>query len=267
MSPAVVEETVDTCSERKKRKRLKSSTINSVENEQINGAGEINSKDDVVQNEDSSKKRKKKRHKVSKEHTSDTNNENDKDVRPETSEEKNETSSTVAQVKSEGLSGKYFRKALTSPNGFDELRKFVTVCTENKERDFASEYLHAGGNILEVLRLLDSSDKKNLSNAATVFTALKILIMKILAKFPQNQSSAEEACRHLINSHLSSIHSMMSIQCNAKQHKVVLQLLTAIVSLGGTLPRELLAHLSLQQKIIESLVQHTKPSDPQSVRT
>ncbi|KAK2577471.1 hypothetical protein KPH14_003572 [Odynerus spinipes] len=258
---------MNTNNERKKLKRHRSSAANGVENEQVNGADEISSKNGIIQNESSVKVYKKKRRKVSTEHTSDVINKKNKHVITETSEEKNESSDKVTSIESEGLSGKYLRKAFASSSGFDELRKFVTVCTENKERDLAAEYIRAGGNILEVLRLLDASDKKNLSNAATVFAALNILIIKILAKFPQNQASAEEACRHLINSHLSSIHSMMSTQCNAKQHKVVLKLLTAIISLGGTLPRELLAHLSLQPKVIESLVQHTKPSDPQSVRT
>ncbi|KOX72872.1 Nucleolar pre-ribosomal-associated protein 1, partial [Melipona quadrifasciata] len=102
--------------------------------------------------------------------------------------------------------------------------------------------------------------------AITVFSALKILLMKILSQYPQYQSSAEAACRHLINSHLSIIHSMLSIQSNAKQQKVVLQLLAAIVSFGGNLPRELLTYLSLPMEVIKFLVQHTKPTDDQNTR-
>jgi len=66
---------------------------------------------------------------------------------------------------------------------------------------------------------------------------------------------------------MSVVHSMLSIQSSAKQRKVVLRLLAAIASLDSSLARELLIHLSLQQQTLESLVQHTKPTDSQNVRT
>lgn len=96
---------------------------------------------------------------------------------------------------------------------------------------------------------------------------LKLEHFRILEKYPNNLSSAEEACRHLINSHLASIHSMLSSQGKSKHRKVVLRLLAAIVSLGGTLPRELLNHLSLHPQLVQVLSSHSKPSDPQNVRT
>ncbi|OAD59844.1 Nucleolar pre-ribosomal-associated protein 1, partial [Eufriesea mexicana] len=102
--------------------------------------------------------------------------------------------------------------------------------------------------------------------AITVFSATRILLIKILTQYPQYHTSTEEACRYLINSHLSVIHAMLSTQSNAKQQKVVLQLLAAIVSLGGNLPRELLIHLSLSLEVVKSLVQHTKPTDDQNTR-
>jgi nucleolar pre-ribosomal-associated protein 1 len=94
-----------------------------------------------------------------------------------------------------------------------------------------------------------------------------VYVFRILSKYPQNQSSAEEACRHLINTHLASIHSMLSSQGKAKHRKIVLKLLAAIVSLGGKLPRELLNHLSLHSQLIEVLVAHYKPTDHENVRT
>ncbi|XP_068980001.1 nucleolar pre-ribosomal-associated protein 1 [Bombus flavifrons] len=166
----------------------------------------------------------------------------------------------------ECLDGEYFRRNFNSTNGLDMLKKFVKICNENKERDLAAEYLNAGGNILEILKFL-AAEKKGISNAITVFSALRILLIKILAQYPQYQSSAESACCHLINSHLSIIHSMLSIQSNTKQQKVVLQLFAAIVSLGGNIPRELLTHLSLPMGVVKSLVQHTKPTDNQNTRS
>lgn len=99
------------------------------------------------------------------------------------------------------------------------------------------------------------------------FLEMYLSTCRILAEHPEHQNNAVESCRHLLNSHMSIIHSMFSIQSNAKQRKVVLKLLAAIVSLGSNLSRELLAHLSLQQQVLESLVRHSKCTDSQSVRT
>lgn len=96
---------------------------------------------------------------------------------------------------------------------------------------------------------------------------MHLSVYRILAEYPQYQNRAVEACRHLLNSYMSVIHSMLSIQSNIKQRKVVLRLLTAVVSLDNNLARELLAHLSLQRNVLENLTQHIKPTDPQNVRT
>lgn len=102
-----------------------------------------------------------------------------------------------------------------------------------------------------------------------IFTLFKLHFSarRILTKYPQYRNIAIEACRHLLNSYMSIVHSMLSVQSNAKQRKVVLKLLAATASLDSSLSRELLIHLSLQQQTLESLVQHTKSMDSQSVRT
>ncbi|XP_011866793.1 PREDICTED: nucleolar pre-ribosomal-associated protein 1 [Vollenhovia emeryi] len=183
--------------------------------------------------------------------------------------DKNDTKAeAVCSDRQDTFTGHSLRTFLSSPSAdLTALRKFVTICNENKERDLAAEYLLAGGSVLEVLRLLESSDKKNTASATTVFSAIHILLMRILTEYPQRRSSAIEACRHLINSYMSIVHSMLSTQSSAKQRKVVLRLLAAIASLDNGLSKELLIHLSLQQQTLESLAQYTKPTDSQSVRT
>ncbi|XP_043249486.1 nucleolar pre-ribosomal-associated protein 1 [Colletes gigas] len=169
-------------------------------------------------------------------------------------------------VQAEELDGKSLRANLNSANGLEMLRKFVKICNNSTERDLAAEYLDSGGNILEILRLLDTEDKKSITAIITVFAAVRILLIKVLTQYPENQYNLVGECRHLINSHLSLVHSMLSAQSSAKERKVVLQLLAAIVSLGDSLPRELLVHLSLLPEVIRSLVRHTKPTDSQNVR-
>ncbi|XP_011500624.1 PREDICTED: nucleolar pre-ribosomal-associated protein 1 [Ceratosolen solmsi marchali] len=173
----------------------------------------------------------------------------------------------VSKEESDRFTGKFLRDSFSSSEDFLMLNKFVAICHQNGKRDLAAEFLRAGGTVLEILKSLDISEKKNINNTCVVFSAMHIVIMKILAKFPQNQSNAEEACRHLINTHLVSIHSMLSSHGKAKHRKIILKLLAAIVSLGGKLPRELLNHLSLHSQLVEMLVSHSKPTDRESVRT
>ncbi|KAK0098874.1 hypothetical protein PV326_000809 [Microctonus aethiopoides] len=165
------------------------------------------------------------------------------------------------------ITGNYVRKALTKGGGIGIIRKFVAICTSENNQDLAGEYLEAKGSVLEILRLLDESDKKNSANAAIIFSAMQIVIMKIISKYPQYITNAEEACRHFINSHLSSVHSMFSSQSIPQHRKICLRLLTAIVSLGGNLPRELLGHLSFHSQTLDLLSQHIRPSDANNVRT
>ena len=76
------------------------------------------------------------------------------------------------------LNGKFLRKAFNSSDGFQTLKKFVKVCKQNEGKDLAAEYLESGGSVLEILRLLESSDKKNYGNAMVVFAAMQIIIIK-----------------------------------------------------------------------------------------
>ncbi|XP_015124059.1 nucleolar pre-ribosomal-associated protein 1 [Diachasma alloeum] len=182
------------------------------------------------------------------------------------SEEQETLASNLSSKRVMGISANYLRSSLKTASGLGMLRKFVTICTENTERDLASEYIEKSGHVFEILQLLEECDK-DLNKAALVFSGMHIVIMKILEKYPQQIAAAQEACHHLINVHLSTVHAMMSNQSNPKQRKIVLRLLASIVSLGDTLPRELLAHLSFHQETLTLMSKQTKPTDPQSVRT
>lgn len=76
----------------------------------------------------------------------------------------------------EAMSGKWLRKSFNSSQGLDALRKFLVVHGENKERDLAADYLRAGGNLLEIVKLLDTGDKKNVNDAADVFAGMRLII-------------------------------------------------------------------------------------------
>lgn len=93
--------------------------------------------------------------------------------------DKNDTKDEAICNRGDTFNGQSLRKLFSSSSvDLVVLRKFVIICNENKERDLAAEYLLAGGSVLEVLKLLESFDKKNTVNATTVFSAIHILLMR-----------------------------------------------------------------------------------------
>lgn len=83
----------------------------------------------------------------------------------------------------------------------------------------------------------------------------------------EQYTKTEEICRRLINTHTSSMQSMLSNQSNAKQRKIILKMLTTMITLGGTIPRDILTNLSLNSQILDVVTRLTKPNDPNNVRT
>lgn len=66
---------------------------------------------------------------------------------------------------------------------------------------------------------------------------------------------------------MSTIHFMLSTESKAKDRKVILKLLTIMVTYGGQFPHKLLNHLSLHLELVEFLVAHVNPVDSDNVRT
>lgn len=97
-------------------------------------------------------------------------------VRQNADSEEN-TKNVLCGEKQIEFNGQSLRTLFSSSTSLDAVRKFVTICKENKERNLAVEYLDAGGSVLEVLKLLDSSDK-NIINASTIFSAINILLIR-----------------------------------------------------------------------------------------
>ena len=84
----------------------------------------------------------------------------------------------ISKEESDKIDGKSLRQSFNSENSLKTLHKFVVICKQDNAKDLAAEYLQAGGSVIEILKLLDKSEKKNITNACTVFSAMTIVIMK-----------------------------------------------------------------------------------------
>lgn len=102
------------------------------------------------------------------------------DVKTSKKDEKNKKCKMDTNKIIKYLDGKFFKESFNSnnSNNLDRLREFIKICNENKEKDLAAEYLNAGGNIFDILKLLNTADKKEMNTAIIVFSAVRILIIK-----------------------------------------------------------------------------------------
>lgn len=107
------------------------------------------------------------------------NNPDEKKMNKNIQETNNEEKVTKSvKSKKYEITGKSLRTSFQREYAFDEVRTFVTMCNENKNYDLAADYLEEGGSVLEILKTFDTTDKKNINNITTLFSAIHILTMK-----------------------------------------------------------------------------------------
>ena len=101
----------------------------------------------------------------------------DKKDEYETSDNEDMQEIKISKEESDKFNGKFLRNSFNSAAGYSTLQKFIMICNQH-DKDLAAEYIQAGGSVLEILRLLDASENRNIHNIATVFSAMHIVIMK-----------------------------------------------------------------------------------------
>lgn len=84
------------------------------------------------------------------------------------------------------------------------------------------------------------------------------LLLTINTSLPQHRPAAEEACRYLMNTFVTLLNKMLSLNSAILERKTVLQLLTAVVTFSATLAKDVLLHINFNPTNIELL---TKPVD------
>ncbi|XP_066992627.2 nucleolar pre-ribosomal-associated protein 1 isoform X2 [Anabrus simplex] len=162
-----------------------------------------------------------------------------------------------------------FCKNLRGDNCFRVLKEFVqhSKLSESDEKDVVVQLLDAGGGANDVVHVLTTGKVTLPSQHAVVFQALSVIIMRTLTAVPDKQLETEQACHQLLSLQLHTIHSMLSEKATVRHKKIVLRLLTAMVSLSVSLAREILSHVTFNPAVVEALTRHSKPSDKLSVRT
>lgn len=122
-----------------------------------------------------------------------------------------------------------------------------------------SEYLDTGGNCLEILHILETSDST--VPPALVFEIVTNILLAINANYPQHQSTAYESCRYTLNTYITLINKMLGLNSTVNERKTVLKFLTAIVTFSATLAKDVLLNVNFNPTNIELLSKQTGEVD------
>lgn len=151
---------------------------------------------------------------------------------------------------------------------FSVLNQFLQVCLNpDSEVDYLLEYLKVGGNSHEILRQIGPESKKNLTLTTPSFHLFHLIILKVQSSLPHMISVTEEACRYFLNNFMSTVEIMISENSGPRHRKIILKLLTSMVTLNADLGVEVLSHAPLTPKHLQYILEKTNYKEKDNVRT
>lgn len=151
---------------------------------------------------------------------------------------------------------------------FSALTQFLQVCLNpDSDADYMLEYLKVGGNSHELLRQISQDNKKNLSLATPVFHLFHLNILKVQSSLPHMTSITEEACRYFLNTFTPTVEIMISESSGPRHRKIILNLLTSMVTLSSDLGVEILNQIPLTPKNLQYILEKPNYKEKDNVRT
>ncbi|XP_050664728.1 nucleolar pre-ribosomal-associated protein 1 [Leptidea sinapis] len=183
----------------------------------------------------------------------------------ETGQENNQNTSSKQNI----FDLKHFRKELTKKQGQTMvLTQFLQVCLNpDSGADYLLEYLKVGGNSHEILKQISTDNKKNLTLATPTFHIFHLIILKVQSSMPHMIAVTEEACRYFLNTFIPTVEIMISENSGPRHRKVILNLLTSMVTLNSDLGVEVLSQVPLTPKHLQYIVEKPNYKEKDNVRT
>lgn len=137
----------------------------------------------------------------------------------------------------------------------------------DNDADYILEYLNCGGNSHEILRQINSENKKNLTLATPAFHLFHLIILKVQSSMPHMIAITEEASRYFLNNFMTTVEIMISENSGPRHRKIVLKLLTSMVTLNSDLGIEVLNQAPLSPKKLKHIVENINYKEKDNVRT
>ncbi|CAB3230253.1 unnamed protein product [Arctia plantaginis] len=201
--------------------------------------------------------------------TKTTDSDVDEDLKAEQPQNETNNKHDGHTTKSGGFDIKHFRKELAAKQGQNmALTQFLQVCLNpDSPADYLLEYLKSGGNSHEILRQINQESKKNLTLATPAFHLFHLIILKVQSSLPHMITITEEACRYFLNTFMSTVEIMISENSGPRHRKIVLKLLTSMVTLSSDLGIEVLNQAPLTPKHLQHVVEKPNFKEKDNVRT
>lgn len=133
--------------------------------------------------------------------------------------------------------------------------------------DYLLEYLKVGGNPHEILRQITADSKKNLTLTTPAFHLFHLIILKVQSSLPHMIAATEESCRYFLNTFMSTVEIMISENSGPRHRKIILKLLTSMVTLNPDLGIEVLNQAPLTPKHLQYIVEKSNYKEKDNVRT
>lgn len=157
-----------------------------------------------------------------------------------------------SEEKSDGELSWWFCKSNFFSPYFVALLEFLNLLNGPNCQDVAREYLENGGSVLEILHFLETDVQM-----VFVFEVVTKIMLVISSRLPQHQPSAHEACRHLLNNHTTLVNKMLGLSSSQNERKIMLKLLTVLVTLSPTLAKDVLLKVNFNETNLELLTKNT----------
>nr|CAD7457075.1 unnamed protein product [Timema tahoe] len=175
---------------------------------------------------------------------------------------------TPAEKRGKYFSANWFRDNLYNGNEIKALKSFLEACKNKEEGDVVGGYFAAGGDAMEIIKLLDrKTDKINLLFTVPLLSVLNQIIVSEMRSGEELHRSTEAACRQLLYSHLDTVHFMLGAEASSHSRRTILTLLAAMVTANSQLAKEVLAHVNFPPSELKQLTTHRKPQNKNNTRT
>lgn len=136
------------------------------------------------------------------------------------------------------------------------LNEFMTLIETNEDVIF--EYLESGGSCTELLQILESEIS---IHPTIILEAVNRVLLQISLYYEKYQSNAHEACRYILNNYVLLINKMLGFSSSTKERKVVLKILTTIVTFSASVAKDILIHVNLNPANVELLTKYSNDTD------
>ncbi|KAK5641737.1 hypothetical protein RI129_010284 [Pyrocoelia pectoralis] len=152
-------------------------------------------------------------------------------------------------------SAKDFRKKLKTTQKVLAIQEFLEKSREDSS--CVLEYLESGGNCMELIQLLAVNEIP----AVNILEILNYVLLEIITNETNLEPAAYDTCKLFVQSHLSSINKMLALGSPRKHKKIILKLLTTLVTFSKNLAKEILLHVNLNPSNVEILAKEGGEKD------